>query len=152
MARDQRRNVTALGAFGLEKLEPRRNIEKEVLNRDDCPLGCPDAVKPDLTPSLDTDACPGLLILVAGDHHNMTHRRNRGERLPAEAQCLNAAQVFYRGDFARGVPVKSQLYFAGGDASAIICHANQPLAAGFDANHDICCTCVERVLHQFLDD
>ena len=81
----------------------------------------------------------------------MGNRGNRSQGLTTEAKRLDGGQIIGRGDFTGGMAFKGHSYFALRNAGAIIRHAEITDAAIADFDCDSCCTCIQTVLHHFLD-
>ncbi len=94
---------------------------------------------------------PGLAgIGGAGGQGQARDRADRGQRLAAEAEAHHPLQVFQLADLAGGVARQGQRQVVGGDAAAIVAHAQQLDAALLDLHVDAPGTGVQAVLQQFL--
>ncbi len=74
------------------------------------------------------------------------------ERFAAEAERFNAVQVFCRVQLTGGVALEGERRFGGGDAVAVVAHAQQALPALAHLDADFACAGVEAVLDQLLGD
>src|SRR5690606_22307129 len=79
------------------------------------------------------------------------HRRDRGQRLAAEAERADRAQVLERGDLAGRVAEHGELGVLAGHALAVVGHADVARAAALDLDLDRARAGVDRVLDQLLD-
>ena len=81
----------------------------------------------------------------------MRDRRDARQRLPAEPEGVDRAEVVRPRDLARGVPLDREPRVLRVHPLAIVLDANEFLAAQLDRDRDPSRAGVERVLHEFFD-
>jgi hypothetical protein len=108
------------------------------------PVGC--------AAGIDRDAGRALGIQVARDDFEARHRGDRRQGFAAESQRRDRAEIVSAGDLAGGMTRKRQREFVDRNPRAVVAHAREAHAAGFDVHFHALRTGIETVLHQFLDD
>ena len=81
------------------------------------------------------------------------HSRHRGDGrqgLAAKSEGGDMAKVFGHGDFGGGVALEGQEYVVGRHALSVVDDLDQPPAAGFDLDVDLCGPGVDGVFDQFF--
>ena len=99
-------------------------------------------------PSMRT-RCPSPPL--GGGQLDPRHRRDRGERLAAEAEGADALEVVEAGDLAGGVAVEGEQGVVAPHPRAVVGDDDPPLAAGLQLDPHRGGAGVEGVLHQLLD-
>jgi len=135
---------------GLEKTEPRGRIEEEILHRHRRPHGAPDAGHLDHRPAQGLDLGSGQLIDRAGGEHEPRDLGDARERLTAESQRTDPAQIRHRFDLARGVPAEREERVLAGHSRSVVLHPDQALRVGSGMDGDEGASRVEGILDQLL--
>jgi hypothetical protein len=150
-----RRQPRDLGGFrrvGLQELAPRRQIVEEVRDLDAGAFGGADLADRGDRAGVHLDFGPALGAARARAHREMRDRGDAGQRLAAEPEGVDRAEIRRVRDLARGVPLDRQPGIVGVHAGAVVLDPDQSLAAELHRNGDAPRACVERVLDEFLDD
>ncbi len=148
-ARHHLRDGAGLGAVGLEELEARRRRGEQVAHLDARAgrLG----VRAQRPPQSGVDGehvTPRRPARAAGDGERRD-RRDRGQRLAAEAQRMDRLEVAVR-KLGGGVALDAEREVGGIHAHAVVDDADQTATAGLDRHVDARGAGVERVLDQLL--
>src|SRR5439155_18044913 len=85
---------------------------------------------------VDLDLGAALCASRARSQREMRNRRDAGQRLAAEAERLDRAEILRPGDLAGRVPFDRQPRIAGLHPFAVVFDANQPLATELDGDGD----------------
>ncbi len=149
--RHEPRDLGGFGDVGLQEFAPRRQVEEEVGDLDGCALARPDLADRRHLTAVDAHLGAAVGPARAGAHQEMRHRRDARQRLAAEPERANRAEVVGPRNLAGGVPLDGQLRVRRLHPLAVVLDANQLLAAELDGDRDPRRTRIERVLDQFLD-
>jgi hypothetical protein len=84
----------------------------------------------------------------AADQRQIRHRRDRRQRLAAEAHGRHLFQLFERGDLAGGVAFQRHWQLVAGDADTVVLDHHRPHAARAQPHCDVQGAGVERVVDQ----
>jgi hypothetical protein len=144
-------DVAELGALGAQEAAPRRHAVEQVAHLD---LGAGRMLRRrrrQRLPASTSTRVAWAASAAARGQREPRHRRDRRQRLAAEAQREDALEVVEAGDLAGRVAGQRQRQLGGRDAAAVVAHADQPDAAFLEFDIDAQRTGVERVLDQFLD-
>ena len=86
-----------------------------------------------------------------GFHAEAGHRGDARQGLATEAVGRDMLKIVHAGDLAGGVTGHGQFQFAGGDARAVVLHADAALAAVLQKHVHARGAGIQAVFHQFLD-
>ena len=150
--RDGLLHMLELGRFRAQELAPRRNAMEEVPHLDRRALGMRSRLQVTRMAVDALDRCARRCAPRPGDEPQRRHRCDGRQRLAAEAERCDPFEVLERGNLAGRMPCQGEREFLGGDAGAVVAHADQADAAVLDVDRHLARAGVERVLDQFLDD
>ena len=152
VALHNRGDVTGFGALFTQKFLARRGVEENLLDSDACADRHPRRARGDDLPALGANLRTGLAACMAAGEGQMADRGDAVERFAAKAKGGDAVEVVGCVQFAGGVAVQSQGEFVGGDAVAVVNHAQQTLAALANLHANLPRAGVQAVFDQFFGD
>ena len=144
-------HVTELGTLGTQEAPPRRQRMEQLAHLDRAALRMLRRLRRTDLPAIGLHARRMRGALRARSQLQARNRRDRGQCLAAESHAAHMQQIVERGDLAGRMLRQRQQQFIGGDAAAVVTHANQPCAAAFELDFDALRAGIETVLDQFLD-
>ena len=139
------------GRGSAQELAPGGSIEKQPAHRDGGAALARGFLSRFDLPAGDAQAGRGAPV-HRGLELEARDRRDRGERLAAEAEGVDADQVRRVADLAGGVPLQGEARVLRGHPFTVVAHADEGLTAVFQLHPHGARAGVERVLDQLLDD
>ncbi len=116
------------------------------------PGGCAAGASSPIGAAVDAHARCAFFVDVARSDVEARNRRNRRQRFTAEPERGDGAEIVGGRDLAGGMARQRELELGGGNSAAVVAHARESHAAGFDLHFDALRAGVEAVLDQLLDD
>jgi hypothetical protein len=150
--RDEARHLRRFGRVRLEEFPPRGQVEEDLADLDERAFRR--TARPDVqrTSTLDAHLRAGERSTRARAQAETRDRRNRRQRLAAEAERVDGREIGGRRDLARRVPLDRQLRVLGRHPLAVVFDEHKLLAAELDGDADAPCARVDGVLDELLDD
>ena len=127
-----------------------RRVQEEVLHVHGRPVPAGGVLDPLHLPRERAQAGSRVLALGRGFDDHPRHGGDRRERLPAEPQRVDVAQVFGVADLAGGVTVQTEQNILADHAASVVGDDDATLSALLDGHPDGTRPRVERVLDQLL--
>ncbi|CDC72803.1 putative uncharacterized protein [Oscillibacter sp. CAG:155] len=140
-----------LRAVLAHELQPGRRVVKEVPHQHGGPLRRTGALHRTGHAPLQVQRGAYLGLVLPGQNIRAADGGNGGQGLSPEAQGPDLPQVRRRAQLGGGVAEEGGGQLLGGDAAAVVRHADQPHAASLDLHHHRSGTSVDGVFHQLLD-
>ena len=134
----------------LEKLAPRRHVEKQIFDPYRGAGGTRDRLQAFPLAAFDHDLRAVVCRACARGQRHARHLRDAGQRLAAKAKRVDRIQVGRRAQFARSVAGEGQWQIVSLDAAAVVENAQRPIEPAVNLHRDLRRPGVERVLEQFL--
>ena len=150
--RDDARDLRGLGAIGLQELPPRRQVVEEIVDLDDRAFRRRRFDDAGDGAAVDADLGAALPSARARTQQEMRHRRDRRQRLAAEAEREDRGEIVGAADLARRMPLDREPRILRLHPFPIVLDADLFLAAELDVDRNPPRAGVDRVLHQLLDD
>ena len=143
--------LAKLRALRLQKLEAGGRVEEQVLDGQDGAGRRANAGPLDQAAAFEPQPRAHRLVPRARDQRHTANGGDARQGLAPKAKRADVEQVLGLAHLARGVTLERRLDLGGGDADAVVGHADQPLAALTDLDADIRRLSIQGVLDQFLD-
>src|SRR5262245_55095949 len=100
--------MKAFGRLRFQEFAPRRNIEEEIADFKFRATRERDVANVQHTAAADLDFRAGQIARGLGSQPNLGYRRDRSQRLAAEAERRDRFQIVCRLDLTRGVALESE--------------------------------------------
>src|SRR6266536_6021817 len=142
--------MKSFGGVRAEKLSSRRHIKEEIANEYRGPVWMSFIFDVPHSSALDHHFSSSRFVFCSRVQFHSSNRSDRSERLPAEPQSCDRAQVLRPADLRRGVTFKRKQSVVSDHSVTIISHFKQPPATAFDFDRDAACTGVDRILDQLF--
>ncbi len=149
---DELVDVAELGALGAQELAPRGHVVEEIAHVDLRAARVLRRRRSARLAAVDLDAPRVVGVGEPRSQREARHRCDRRQRLAAKAERADAFEILERGDLARRMRGDRERKVIRLDAGAVVAHADQPRAAGFDIDLDAPSAGIEAVLDELLDD
>ena len=140
----------ALAGILFEELHPGGSVVEQVPHRDGGAHRAGAGLHALLLPACNAVEAGVLVGLGAGEDLHPGHAGDGGQRLPPEAQGVDAVQILRRLDLAGGMADESLVDVLGLDAGAVVHDLQQLNAAAADGQRDLGRACVDGVFQQFF--
>ena len=145
-------DVAEFSGVGAQELAAGRHVEEQLAYLD-LRARCPAVVAHVAQhAAIDLDAGAAHRAGFAGAQAEPAHAGDARQRLAAEPERRDRAQVLEPQQLAGGMPLQAQQRVVPGHARAVIDHGHGRAPAFLDAHLDVACAGVEGVVDQFADD